>query len=559
MNIKDDKIELLTPCIPEKFCVSIPDGSDIIIGQYVYITVTLTADPKIIGNIQSISIESDPTIVEVEKHIAWTPTQDKTKGRAIFLLKINKGISPEKPVNYIVHAHSSSGSAIQEVSPLNITYTAKQFSFDSTILLDYDKNYLVTPTTDNNIDNPNSEYALVSATITGTDGNPLKNVAVTISTSQSSKLDLVIFSTDNKVPQVITPQTYNELNFITVYSDSEGEIKFRIYPIQYTQTRLDLKTAIFNVTGFTKAYTLYIINSPHNVPSVLDAPMIKEMGEGNIIKRDSASSSEYFHVQIPPYNGTYFTDGILFFIKTGLNNKPKLLEPISLVNNPNQIFKLLYSDLPINKRVDFYYLIAPIEGNIKKSYPITVKYISNDSSNDKIYDKVKVYTSYATPPINVYSDENETYEWHGIILSMINQKRKPTQSAKDVAGLYVVIMGTSEKNNKNLPLLGSTGYLNVYIKTPTSRNTHNSYKFLLPPADDSGRKTDHFTVTIPYCDINRAGPSFSKGLGSISFDYYIENSDGSKTYSKTWSTPINTVLPNQTDDDNDGCDPLPSH
>ncbi|WP_141553989.1 hypothetical protein [Xenorhabdus ishibashii] len=74
---------------------------------------------------------------------------------------------------------------------LNITYTAKKFSPYKTILLEHNKNYLVTPTIDNNIDDPNSEYILISSTITGDDGEPLKNVAVTISSPQPKKLSLV--------------------------------------------------------------------------------------------------------------------------------------------------------------------------------------------------------------------------------------------------------------------------------------------------------------------------------------------------------------------------------
>ncbi|MDC9595200.1 hypothetical protein, partial [Xenorhabdus sp. IM139775] len=230
MNIENNEIKLSKSCLLGELCVSILDGSDIIIGQSVYLTVTLVADQKLIEDIQSISIKSDPTIIEVKNYVKWTPLKDKTGGSAIFLLNINSDVLPEKPVNYSVHAISSSGSDMQEVTPLHITYTAKQFSFDKTILFDYDKNYMVTPTSDNSIDNPNSECALVSSTITGSHGHPLKNVAVVISSSQPKKLNLVVFSTDDKIPQPIEIQSYNEIDFITVYSDSEGKIRFRTYP-----------------------------------------------------------------------------------------------------------------------------------------------------------------------------------------------------------------------------------------------------------------------------------------------------------------------------------------
>ncbi|MEQ1977258.1 hypothetical protein [Xenorhabdus sp. SGI240] len=560
MNIENNNIKLAEPCLPGKLCVSIPDGSDIIIGQSVYLTVTLIADPKVIEDIQDISIKNDPAVVEVIRHVNWAATKDKNGGSAIFLLNFKSDVLPDNLISYSVYVVSNSGSDVPGMISSNVTYTAKKFSPYKTISLEHSENYLVTPTVDNNIANPNSEYILISSTITGDDGNPLKNVAVAISSSQSKKLNLVVFATDDKSPQPIEVKSYNNIDFITVYSDSDGKIRFRIYPIKYTQVRLDLTTAILNLTGFTQAYTLYVINSPHNNPFELGSPTIQEMGDGNIIKQDSSSSSKYFHAQIPSYQPAYATDGILFFISSRLHDKPKLLEPIYKVNNvnelSNEVFNLSYSELPINERVEFYYLISSVEGEVRKSYPITLEYVGNDSSNEEVYDKVKVYTSHATPPIDVYSEENETFEWHGIILSMINRNKKSGQSAKGVTGLYVAIMGTNDQNNKNLPQLGSKGYLNVYIKTPTSRNTHKSYQFSLLPTVDSGKQTDHAVVNIPYCDINRAGPSFSKGLGTLSFDYYIENSDGSKTYSKKWTTKINTVLPNQANDNNDGCDPL---
>ncbi|PHM63839.1 hypothetical protein Xish_03115 [Xenorhabdus ishibashii] len=38
MNIENNIIKLSESCLPGKLCVSIPDGSDIIIGQSVYLT-----------------------------------------------------------------------------------------------------------------------------------------------------------------------------------------------------------------------------------------------------------------------------------------------------------------------------------------------------------------------------------------------------------------------------------------------------------------------------------------------------------------------------------------
>ncbi|PHM63842.1 hypothetical protein [Xenorhabdus ishibashii] len=63
------------------------------------LTVTLMADPKVIEDIQDISITNDPTVVEVIRYVNWTPTKDKTGGSAIFLLSANSNVLPEKLIN----------------------------------------------------------------------------------------------------------------------------------------------------------------------------------------------------------------------------------------------------------------------------------------------------------------------------------------------------------------------------------------------------------------------------------------------------------------------------
>ncbi|MBE8595835.1 hypothetical protein [Xenorhabdus sp. BG5] len=554
-------------CTSGELCVSIPNGADVIIGQTCYLTVSLTADSNLISSIDSISIEADKNYLTVENKNNWTVSENKNSGSAVVLLHINSNLPSDMSIKYTVHAMSSTGY-INEIKSLEIEYTTKKVDPTSLIALTANNEYIEPPTEDNPVGTGNS-YVTYTGKLLDHNNNPLRNTQILVSSEQPGKIfshdqnkTLVNIGTepkDGELSQKIITHSQSSLDFFAINSDIHGNIKFRVYPVRDTSVRIDFDTQILNLTPVNYAASIYVFNAIRSSLFGPNAPRISGIKNGKIEKISDAKGIE---VHVASYPGGKDTDSLIFFMQGfNQNDKPIQLKPIYRIDNIASLdtipFYFTYDQLPLNKPMKLYYLIAP--ENQEYSYSMTEMFTyigeQKDSSNNEVYDKVKVYTSHATLPIDVYSEVNETVEWHGIILSMINRNKKPGQSAKGVTGLYVVIMGTNDQNNKNLPQLGSTGYLNVYIKTPTSRNTHKSYQFSLSTAD-SGKQTGHVVVNIPYCDINRAGPSFSKGLGTLSFDYYIENSDGSKTYSKKWTTQINTVLPNQAHDDNDGCDPL---
>ncbi|MDC9580880.1 hypothetical protein PSI15_04725 [Xenorhabdus sp. PR6a] len=568
MSIVNNMDAIGNSCALGELCVSIPDGADVVIGQTCYLTVSLSADSNLISSINSISIEADKKYFSVDNKNGWKVSENGNFGSAIILLHINDNLSPDISVNYTVRAMSNSGY-IKEIKPLEITYTTKKVEPTGLISLTTNNEYIEPPTEDNPV-GTGSSYVTYSGKLLDYNNNPLKNTQIIVSSEQSDKIFshdqnkvLVNIGTapkDGELPQKIITHSQSNFDFFAVHSDINGNIEFRVYPVRDTSVRVDFDTQILNVTSVNYAASIYIFNAIRSSLFGPNSPKILGIQDGKVRKIPNAKGME---VHVASYPEGKDTDSLIFFMQGfDQSDKPIQLKPIYRLDNITNLdstpFYFTYDQLPLNKSMKLYYLVAPESQEYSYSMTEMFTYIGeqNDSSNDRSYDKVKVYTSHATLPIDVYSEENETFEWHGIILSMISQQRKTGQCAKGATGLYVVIMGTSEQNNKNLPQLGSKGYLNVYVKTPNSRNTHNSYPFQLPPAADPGKQTGHCTVNIPYCDINRAGPSFSQGLGTLSFDYYIENSDGSKTYSKEWSTKINTVLPNQSHDDNDGCDPL---
>ncbi|WP_340620273.1 hypothetical protein [Xenorhabdus siamensis] len=566
-----------SPCKFGELCVSIPDGADVVIGQICYLTVSLTADPNLISHIDNISIEADKRYVTVENKPFWKISEDKSSGSTIILLHINNNLPEGSSIRYIINA-TSSNSYINEIKPLEIKYTAKKVQPTSFISLSTQNEYIEPPTEDNPVGIGNS-YIKYSGKLLDHNNNPLRNTQIIISSEQPGKIfshdedkALVNIGTepeDGQLSQKIITHRQNDFDFFTINSDINGDIKFRIYPIRDTSVRIDFDTQILNVTSVNYAASIYIFNAINNSIFGPNAPTILGIKDGKIEK---IPETEGVKVYVTPYPGYQDTDSLIFFIQGfNPNDNPIQLKPIynlnGIFNLEENPFSFTYDQIPLNKPMKLYYLIAP--KNKEYSYSMTEMFTyigeQNDSPKVRIYDKVKVYSSRATPPIDVYSetdiysDPYEILEFDGVNLDTISHKRKHGQSAKGVVGLYVVIMGTSEKDNKTLPQLGSKGSLTVRVETQTSRNTHNSYPIQLPLIPDPGKSTGHCTIGILYCDVNRAGPSFTQGAGTLVFEYYIEENDGSRKYSKKWRTKIDTVLPNQSNDDPDGCDPLPDN
>lgn len=540
----------------ESIQVSIKSGSDIIIGQVFYLTVILRADYLTLEKIEYISIKDDTHSVTANKMTDWKIMPGNTSGSATLQLQISHDLMPESSVNYTVHAISSSGNDVQGITPQLVTYTAKKIADGSHIHLDYDKDYLVTPTTDNDINEANSEYTFISSIITDEKGQLLKNVGVTITSVTAKELEQVVFTTDEKSPTPLKIENVDQSRFFTVYSDSDGKIKFRIYPKKDTAVRLNLMTVILGVTTFSLEYTLYVVTPSSGLFGTLGSPIIRELDSDNCIRQNLNSVSKSFHVRVPKYLNYQDNDAILFFLQKNIGDVPKLLHPISIINSEESLterdFEFPYSDLPLNEPVGFYYVIAPIEGEMNYSYPISVTYLGGEekSPKDQIYrqyNKVKIYSSIATPPIDTSSDQYEIHENDSVTNNLIDQQKNSGININDITGLYIIVQATKDPKNKSLPLIGQSGGVNLYY-TSRTRNNQRTYPFKLNDESEN-------IVKIPYCALNRAA-AYHNGIdGELFFDYYIDDGNGTKTYSKIWIGGINTAYLDQNNNDLEGCSP----
>ncbi|WP_237385802.1 hypothetical protein [Xenorhabdus sp. Sc-CR9] len=551
MNISDAQHNL---CNNGELCVSIKSGSDVIIGQVCYLKVILSADQPILEKISHILIKDGTNSIQAINIDDWRINSDKTCGYATFQLQINHQLIADVPVNYTVHAVSLSGKDVQEITPKQVSYTAKKIASDSHIHLDYDKNYLITPITENSTKDPHNEYVVISSIIKDNKGNLLKNVGVTISAMSNKAINQVIFTTDGELPEEIPVETVKETQFITVYSDLNGNIKFRIYPKKDTAVRLELMTAILGVTRFTLEYALYIV-TPSNGIGTLGYPIIRELDSDNCIRQNLRSSSKSFHVKIPKYSNYQDGDAILFFVQKKIGDKPTLLQPISTFQSEDsvgkRIFSFPYNSFPLKEEVGFYYVISPVDGQINYSYPISVTYLGGEEKNPKEqiyrqYDKVRVYDSTVDLPIDLSSNESLVDEYTPVNTASISfQKDYEHVDINKAVGLYVIVPASKYPNNKSLPTVGQSGGVDLYYTSDT-RNNQKFYKFNL-------EKEGGNIVPIPYCALSRA-TNYNGEYGELFFDYYIDDGNGTKTYSHIWVAAIGTET-NMRDDNLEGCSP----
>ncbi|MBC8945424.1 hypothetical protein [Xenorhabdus indica] len=563
MNIEN---ELLQKKKPDLVIVpSIASGSDVLPGQFLSVTITLTSASVLPDTINVKIIEDTNHTVSLIDQSKWN-TIDQYSGSVTVKLQIDESLTQGKTATYTI-APIAVGVALPEAQPQSVSYNVKQLN-GRFIEFSPEEKYIPTPVQENSISSARSQYITLSTTLNDIKGAAIKNLEILVSTDTLERLGRVSLATDEQAPKLITPQMIYGKGAFYIKSDDKGKISFRVYPKQHQPVRLDLDAEVVGPISPRTASTIYVVNLTRYLPTMA-YPNILEAGEGGVLTQDLGGSNK-FHVEIQSYPNYQDTDNIIFFIKDMETHQVKQLGKIrklkSITNLDSYRFSFPYDDLMLNRDESIYYVIAPMKGELQYSDMAGLTYVGNSESSpleniSRVYDEAKVFSSYANANINVYTDNaDELVDGDDIIITTINQQKQyiGDGSGEGVTGLYVTVFGTNDSNNTKLPKLGSSGHVNLYITSPTSRKNQQKYPFTLPSQVDQGQPTSHIMVSIPYCDLNRvAGPHLG-GTGSLYFDYYTEDASGTKTYSKVWRANIDTVYPEQAEDDNDGCPPLPT-
>ncbi|WP_340620272.1 hypothetical protein [Xenorhabdus siamensis] len=542
---------------------TIPNQSDILVGQSCYITILVSGQPEKIRNIKDMTIEFDKNIAKFVKWKIEEPWNHSINvGDITILLTVENNLDEQqhKEINYIIKlwADNEITKPVSNYTPKKITYNVKKINPDTIIELKTDNEYIQPPTEDNPV-GTGKKSIIYSGKVVDNQKKPLKKTQVIVASSLSDQIysdnpDKILVNIgtepDSGNSKPITTNRDHGIDYFIVNSDENGYIKFRLYPKKNISARIDFKTGILGVTSISYAASAYIFNNTNqsddpfgpSSPNIYDASTTGEVPK--------ITGSKGMNVGITPYAGYQKTDSLIFFMQGyEENDKPIQLKPIykldnvaSLETNP---FVFTYDQLPLNKLMKLYYLIAPVSKESLYSMSSEFMYVGEVSEGDNnngdygIYTPVEVYSSYSPTPFDLKNENDRMYDNRLVTLDTINQyiKGTPNITNTDPTGMYVVIKiaKTDEEEVKGLPPLNSTCTLTINIDSAT-RQENKSY----PPIQLTDNVNYYHIIKIPYCDLTRA-QGWENGIqAKLSFVYSIEDA-GITRNSKEWKATIGTA------------------
>lgn len=558
MNKK--KTVVMETVIKSPISVSVENNSNVFNGQTIYLVVEVNADLNVLKKINNFSIKSNLDSIYVQSNYDFSivTSSGKLYGHATFFLTINNK-KMESQVNFIVNAFTSQNTVLNEITPLSITYNVLKNIPQNLIKLKTENEFIAMPEHGNPIDNPKSKYNLYMGKLVDISNNPLKNIQVMISCRKPGQLltPLVHITTDSgkgKIGELIKIGKMENIDFFVTQSDEYGNIKFRVYPIRDIEVRVDFYIQLVNVTQIVYATSIYVFRNFSNHNN-LDNPFILELQEGGILEK--TSEIEYFKATINSYTGVNNSDGLVFFIQNDVNHETKALYPTYLVDDKTTLedrnFHFSYDQLQPNQSAGFYYMVIPREGETRYSQALYVKYVhdSPDVNKNEVYKKAAVYSSYVKP--NIIKPSNRiglVFESSAVIFDTITQGLVFGEGIdnRKSAGLYVMIQLADSVGENDLPQPNQNGKIRVTIIS-SNDPVSEEYDFNSKTLKQDG-STKYHLVTIPFC--------FLKGVllreggipSRLHIQYYAitNQTTGDKTQSKVWECDMNTMDPDDYDD-----------
>ncbi|MDC9595700.1 hypothetical protein [Xenorhabdus anantnagensis] len=568
MNIKKEVLKSgsTIPSTNYPIKISLEDGSTVLNGQSIYLEITIKADPSTLRDISKIKIEGASNSIH---HIIYTPfykviTATENYGVSILLLTVENNNSLTE-IPFKVVAYKENGQQVNNVDPLPVSYKVHKNPPQEIITLKTENEFIKLPDTNNPITGKKSIYNIYEGVVSDIHNNPIKKAQVIISTQRdqlSPGSEIINITHEPEVSGVnpITPITPigkgDHRYFITLNSDENGKIKFRAYPQKGKPARIDFLASIQNLTRDT--YTTSMCIFPDNSHDrQLDNPFINEMEEGGILKK--LFGRTHFNVEINPYDDAYGTDVLAFFTEYDGTDKKTLLSPTYRTGDIDKIedipFPFTYDQLEPNKLGGLYYMVISQEGEPRYSQSLNVKYIQDEDSPDgnknEVYDKVTVYSTYADLPIKPSDINGTVSKSSAVIFDLISQGLVfgEDKNNSNSAGLYVLIEAAGNSTIENLPQPNQSGKVRVSIKSSKGL-VSKEYDFDLKNLKQDG-KVKYQVVTIPFCFLKGILPIDGYNPSRLYIDYYIikDAETGEKIYSKIWEVDINTMDPNEYDDD----------
>lgn len=528
---------------------SVQNKADVAIGQGFYLNILIKSNQPIPKGIQVTLEQCVGLTVESFTQSSPTPKNQNTIHVVAYVVVDSSGAVTEgDKVSYTVNVSGSYKKGFY--------YIARSVN-EGDIRVQVNKAFCYTPEGDENLDMIKDNFISYSAKLFNATGQPMQNTPIQIYSVIGEDIkDKVTITNDpesGQLLQAVEPVIMGNNVFIPVSSDSDGEIKFRVYPKKDISAEIELGVELSGLNVNFIVPSIYIIShKPSDPNKLLPRPIIVDLNDGRL---SAYGSNQTFEVKIPHYNNALDGDSVLFFIK---DDNDVFVPPAEKIKEPyssNYSFFLYYDIFQINKPSELYYVISPEEGYSLYSKPQNVTYTGGGDNrpSDKIQrvlDKPIVYSSWANPksrpPLNEDSDFailSETY--------YVNSMDIEGYTKNGGYGLFIKLVGTSDITDRQKPKFGDkihfTMYLNggLYVSEQIAEKDVQRVKRVssvishVPDHHDGNTSTT--VIYIEHAPLANLSHSSNGGSAMIYFEYYVVSDEGERVYSNYWKSKIETI------------------
>ncbi|MGJ0624477.1 hypothetical protein [Xenorhabdus bovienii] len=512
--------------------LSLPNNTDLIIGQHFLFTVTLTSE-KVIPSSTIVSFTQTKNITVPSGNISMNFSKNGKLATVTVELSVPDSVKENEKIKFTVTVNEYGFSSE------NMCYTARKIDIES-LSLTVDKQYLDTPVVSDN-NNPSTEMinTRIYTTIRDKIEKSLSGVPVFITSSELNKLDdFKIYAADNRT--IVKTQKFGPHSGAFINADNDGKVIFYLYPQKSLSVILNLVAVLPGIYGGEAAAktTLYVVNSqPIDYEDSLGWPNILDYNSGTIT---ASPGIPLFDVIIDPYPGAASGDTILFFINNKYTGHAITINDTKLqLGNP--AIRLPYQMFEYGVLSNFSYVVIRQLVDMLASLPLPVTYMGGVpyepyQNVPRNYERCIVHTSLGVAPDNIIPNNNAVN--YAAIMKYPNGQGK---------GLYIEILGTKDPNQKYKVPINTSVTLNLYLNS-VNKNYIKSYQGTVV-IQNSGTDKNQVSaiIHVPFDDLVNVKEYDGGSAGNIYFDY-VFSINGQKEYGKVWEAVIETI-PEIGDDD----------
>ncbi|WP_340613572.1 hypothetical protein [Xenorhabdus thailandensis] len=510
--------------------ISINKKADLVIGQYVSFVVTLSSDTPIYQS-ASITIKQS----SISNNIQFDPIPT-------FLVYGSNNTIAAMQLGFTVLSSAQDGSEINFEIETNATTTdhatfqsvqfnGKANEIDTNSLsLFVEKPILKTIIKGDQPPSETGNFTPIYTTLKSKSGKTLAYTPVLITSMISHKMkDFDFKKADNQTD--IIPEKIGPNESIMLASDSNGLVKFYLYPKLAEIVTLTLKTIILDgVTDAPAKQEIYAVNytNPGYMNSI-GQPIIAGFSIGNLY----STGMKDFATIVNSYDQAAVGDTILFFVNG--NYTGHSVSIIKLADQLNTPILLPYSIFKENESSEFSYAVIKSGGHALYSEVLKLNYIGGApyepiTGVKREFEPCIVHASIGVGPDDILQPGWGNYINYDAIMKYPGYKYN---------GLFIEIIRSdnisSNAEINPVPLDITDITLTMYINSDNN-SFQKSYTKQIPLAQiGSAGNPDSIFFHIPYDDI-----SGIEGHGYIHFDYHFYQ-DQLLKYGVEWTSNIETT------------------